>query len=315
MIKVNMSKIGRPRAFLGISFDEKDADVKDWFERLLRICGFEVVTGERSEHEEVGEKIRRKIRSCDVACFVLTPRTKIECSNQWQSPSWIPAEIGMAYDSGKKFAVFAEKDVVVDGVIPYVVDYTRFSRDTLNRDVQSILESVLSLRLPELQDAIETLLNQSEVAPLIVLGALRNLLSTVRDIRDMCAKLPRCSIVALVQDARPILIMGQGENHGVVKGSTWLVSYLRQAEETEIEVEVGRARVFHTQEKISQAILEDPATEDKLKDIVGPFGPDGEIRRLKGWSAKAEDSPLLPKITVAEIDGFVKVINELLGKI
>lgn len=106
----------RPRIFLGVSYKEDDKGVKEWFEMTLAACGFEVVTAEASEHEELGERIRRKIESCDVSCFVLSRRDKLQDRDQWLPPAWIQGEIGIAYEFRQKFAGFVEEKVDTKGL-------------------------------------------------------------------------------------------------------------------------------------------------------------------------------------------------------
>lgn len=304
--------LGRPRAFLGISFEDEDVHVKEWFQGLLRACGFEVVTAERSEHIPLGEKIRRKIRSCHLVCFVLTPRDKIEGSDEWLPPSWIQGEIGIAYDSGKRIAVFVEEYVATKGMIPSIDDYTSFSRHSLHKDVIPILESILSLRLPEIQDAVEALLHQQEFSPIIILTALRNVLLKVASLRRMKAALQDCPVVSLIQDRTPVLILGRGSDHGVVASSTWLISRLREPEDLGIEEQIGRVRIIHVQPFMSQARFDDLVGEAKLRESLGHFAIDGSVRQLKGWRANAEDPDLLRNISVTDIDKLIRLIDELL---
>jgi len=311
-MSITMSPVvKRPRAFLGISFYEQDKAVKQWFESILRVCGFEVVTAERSEHIELGEKIRRKIRSCDVACFVLTPRDKIADSGNWLPPSWIQGEIGIAYDSDRRIAVLVEEKVEVKGIIPSIEDYTPFSRGHLNEDTHLVLASILSLRFPVLQDAIETLLNQSELAPLIVIKALRRIASRVANLRRMKATLPVCPVVSLIQNQRPILILARGRTDGILEDSTWVVSRSRVLGEQAIEELVGTVRVVHLQDRLAQAVFDDWAEENKMKEAFDDYTPDGTSRKLQDWEARAEDPDFLPNSSVSDIDNFVRMIDEL----
>lgn len=304
--------VKRPRVFLGVSYFVEDHTVKEWFESTLRVCGFEVVTAETSEHIELGEKIRRKIESCEVSCFVLTRRDKIEGNEEWFPPSWIQGEIGLAFANRQKIAIFVEEKVVVKGMIPHVEDYTHFSRARLDQDTPVILASILSLRHPSLQGAIEILLNQNRLAPLVVLSALRSMMSKVADLRRMKAAIPTCQVVSLIQDRNPILILGAGSADGVLNGSIWMINQMRRLDKNIAETPLGNVTVFHVQPKLAQAKFVDWSEEKKLKDSIAEYAPDGSLRKYENLSAKAQDPEFLPTSTVADIDNFVKVIDQLL---
>lgn len=306
-IKVSTNLV-RPRAFLGVSFDDKDALVCAWYENLLRACGFEPVTAEPSEHLNLGEKVRRQIRSCDVACFVLTPRQRIGDSDRWSPPPWIPAEIGIAYDAGMRFAVFAEKAVAVEGIIRHIEDYTRFERTALHEEMHLILAAVLSLRLPTLQDAIEVLLAEKELAPIEVLTAFRRLLSTVKEFKQMAIKIPESPVVTVIRRPDPLLILGHGGNQGILLNSLWRIIHITSG----IESEIGRARVSYVQPAMSQAILVDDDL-GKFRDAIGDFDPDGAAQSLKDWRARPLEPSLLTGVTAMELDRFISVIDDLLS--
>jgi len=303
----------RPRAFLGISFDESDKPVRTWFENLLDTCGFEVVTAEASEHEPLGEKVRRKIQSCSVSCFVLTKRHKTESSEQWLPPQWIPSEIGMAYDCRHRIAIFAEKNVTVEGIIPSIEDYRRFSRETLNEDIHQILSSVLSLRMPQIQEAIESLLTQNQLTPIVVLRALYEIMSNIVDIRRMITSVPKCSVVSLIEDSRPFLVLGDGHVKGIIKGTTWQVTRIRDPEEQGVEERIGTIEVTYTQSTMAHGYFTNPTEEARLKDMFPDISSQGANRRLQGWLATPLVPPLLQNADTHDIENGLKIIGQLLS--
>lgn len=305
----------RPRAFLGISFDESDKSVKEWFETLLRACGFDVVTAEESEHLTLGDKVRRKIESCDVTCFVLTPQFKVEGSDEWLPPQWIHGEIGIAYESRRRLAGFAERGVCVAGLLSHIEDYTRFSRENLNRDAHPILASLLSLRLPGVQDAIQTLLEQRKLEPILLLAALRASIFLVSKVRRLKDENPDCPVVSLIRDEPPLLILGRGSKHGIFEGSTWLVTRPQGPPEHGIEEKVGRVRITYTQPKMAHAVFGDPSEENKMRDKLRlELGNTNEkVLPLHGWKASAEDLGFLQHVDITTIDRFIKLIDDLLS--
>lgn len=303
--------------FLGVSYVEADREVKEWFESTLRACGFEVVTAEASEHETLGEKIRRKIESCDVSSFVLSQRDKLQDKDEWKPPAWIQGEIGIAYGFHQKMAIFIEEKVVAEGLIPNIEDYTRFARARLDEDTPKILASMLALRLPELQEAIETLMNRNRIAPLIVLRGLRKLVSEVADFRRMKNATPRCRVVSLVQQNVPTLILGAGSVAGILNGTDWTIVEARAQEIEPAEIPLGVVRIFYVQPNFSQAKFVDASEGMKLKDSLDDYEIDGSIRELKNTYAlpRDPDPSLFPTSTVEDIDNFVKVIDQLLTRV
>lgn len=273
------------------------------------------MTAEASEHETLGEKIRRKIESCNVSCFVLSRREKIEDRDEWHAPAWVQGEIGIAYTSRQKMAIFVEEKVAAKGIIPNIEDYTSFSRARLGQDAPMILASMLSLRQPGLQDAIETLMNQNRLAPLIVLKALKGIMSEVANFRRMIRTIPRCPVVSLVQQTVPILILGTGKAAGILPGSSWMIMQTHTSGTVVTETPVGTVRVFYAQPELSQSNFVDLSEEMNLKDSLTNYIPDGRLRTLENMYAIAQDPnpDLLPTSSVADIDNFVRVIDQLLS--
>ncbi len=278
---------------------------------MLAACAFEPVTAEASEHVNLGQKVRTKIESCNVCCFVLTPRDRIEGSNEYKCPDWLLNEIGIAYGKGKKFAVFVETTVSVGGLTQYVEDYTRFERSSLNDEIPKILGSLLSLRLPSLHEALTVLFAENRVAPVNILSSLKRVIQLAKQIKEMTAAVSLCSIVALVKDSSPILVIDKGKRDGIVTNSVWRVLHVLPGSQG-IEIEVGKAVVSYLQEDMSHLQFSNPGDVGRLKDVTGSFEADGSSLSLKDWVVRPENLPFLAGATVDDLDRFINVVDELL---
>lgn len=135
-----------PRCFVSCSLRPEDRPVFDWFRAVLEGMEFEVVHGEVPEPRPPSEKIRDLIRAADIVVAILTQRDKVEGESRWKPPGWVQQEIGMAFEAGKPFAVFVERDVEISGLESAATDYARFDRSDLGEAAPRVVRYLMSVR-------------------------------------------------------------------------------------------------------------------------------------------------------------------------
>jgi hypothetical protein len=135
-----------PSCFLSCSFDPDDRAIFDWFRKILDALEFQVLSGEEPTTRSLPEMARERIESSEAFVGVLTRRDKVEGSNEWLPPTWVRDEVSIAYSLGKPVAIFAEEGVRVDGILPQVTKYERWSRQDLGGSAPMVVRYFVTLR-------------------------------------------------------------------------------------------------------------------------------------------------------------------------
>jgi len=96
--------------FVSMSFSEKDRDINKYFTGILDALQIEFETGERYSKESVPEKVRNRIRSCDLLIGILVKRDRT-IDGRFKIPEWLIKEVGIAQGAGKDVIVLVERGV------------------------------------------------------------------------------------------------------------------------------------------------------------------------------------------------------------
>lgn len=136
----------RFKAFLSCSFSENDHEIVDFFKSYLDSFGLDVFRYDYQEPIQLTDAIKNHIKDADCLIAVATRRHHLE-SGAWMSPDWIQHEIVYANAVGKPIAIFAENDVMIDGLVEKVERYQRFSRESaqLLKQVPQFNKFIVSL--------------------------------------------------------------------------------------------------------------------------------------------------------------------------
>ena len=246
-----------PTAFVSISFNDEDKEVREWFFHIIRSLGIKPYIASEPEPREPHKKIREKIASSNYFIAILTKRTKINGKNLWKPPDWILSEIGMAFQLNKPIGVFIENGVKANGLIPRITDYVKFDREKLLDTMPKIITLLLKMRDPWLSERIKKLINFSQMSGLLALSEIIKKFENIRDLKKLEVNMQKTPINAsyILKDGR--VLINAGEDKDIKKGmqlEIWKLDEIDQKLEP-IESLLGIIEVTHVQLEMSQAIV------------------------------------------------------------
>jgi len=96
--------------FVSMNFREKDSDINRYFTGILDALQIEFETGERYSKESIPEKVKNRIKSCDLLIGILVKRDET-INGKFKTPEWLIKEIGIAQGAGKDVIVLVEKGI------------------------------------------------------------------------------------------------------------------------------------------------------------------------------------------------------------
>lgn len=96
--------------FVSMSFSEKDSDINKYFTGILDALQIDFETGERYSKESIPEKVKNRIKSCDLLIGILVKRYET-INGRFKTPEWLIKEIGIAQGAGKDVIVLVERGV------------------------------------------------------------------------------------------------------------------------------------------------------------------------------------------------------------
>lgn len=134
-------------AFLSCSFAKADAEVVDFFHRLIEECGLAVLTAEKEDAPFVLGKIYPKINKSDLVIGIFSPRHKISKKSHIPAPAII-YELGYATGKGKPVYGFRDKGVDVSalGLLPLDgTNFPKFDRNNLDESRNDLKQYLCSL--------------------------------------------------------------------------------------------------------------------------------------------------------------------------
>ncbi len=141
------------KAFIGQSFDDKDAEIVKKIKAQIESLDIECETGEKPRHGGVSEKIKKRIINNDIFVGIFTCDNKILLENGQSSKqnfyttsNWVIQESGFAIAENKKLIFLVEKGIHKFPGLQGDQEYILFSRDLLETAFTKINYIVLSMR-------------------------------------------------------------------------------------------------------------------------------------------------------------------------
>ncbi|MFH1335048.1 MAG: hypothetical protein ABII96_00885 [Candidatus Zixiibacteriota bacterium] len=110
------------KAFVGHSFQDKDAQLVDKIIKFLGSTGLECQTGESAQNRSVAEKVKERIRTNDIFVGIFTCDKEINVKKHWFSrrskgkrifttSKWVIQESGFAIGSGRELIFLVEEEI------------------------------------------------------------------------------------------------------------------------------------------------------------------------------------------------------------
>jgi len=148
----------RIKCFVSCSFDNNDKEVLEFFKEFLIARGMEPCIENRPSPKSPPEKVRLAIRNTDCLVAILTQKYELK-DGTWKVSDWINNEIGQAYALEKPIIAFVEKDVKVNGILPYITTYVGFKRENLTQKYNEFNKAItmLSEAISEKNKVIENI--------------------------------------------------------------------------------------------------------------------------------------------------------------
>jgi len=126
-------------AFLGHSFEPKDAHIVDCVKEVFDLLGIPVVTGERPRADRISEKVKRLIDAQPVFIGLYTRLDKIARKNDWTASPWVIDEKAFAVAKRKKLVLIKETGISSIGGIQGDYEYVEFDRKELHELVLKVV--------------------------------------------------------------------------------------------------------------------------------------------------------------------------------
>lgn len=141
------------KAFIGHSFNDKDAEIVKKIKAHIESLDIECETGEKPQHGGVSEKIKKRIINNDIFVGIFTRDEKILLENGQSSKedfyttsNWVFQESGFAIAENKKLIFLVEKGVYEFPGLQGDQEYIPFSKDLLEKAFTKINNMVFSMR-------------------------------------------------------------------------------------------------------------------------------------------------------------------------
>ena len=131
--------------FVSMSFREKDNDVNRYFVGMLNALKIDFETGERYSWESIPEKVKNRIKNCDLVIGILTGRDETK-NGKFKTSEWLVRELGIAQGAGKNFIVLAEKGVEDIAGIKSEKEIIYFERDNIGEMQKATIKFLEALR-------------------------------------------------------------------------------------------------------------------------------------------------------------------------
>lgn len=132
------------KCFVSCSFDNKDKEVLEFFKELLIARVMEPYIENWPSPKSPPEKVRLTISNTDCLIAILTQKYELK-DGTWKVSDWINNEIGQAYMLEKPIIAFIEKDVKVNGILPYITTYIEFNRENLTQKYTEFNKAITML--------------------------------------------------------------------------------------------------------------------------------------------------------------------------
>jgi hypothetical protein len=122
-----------PTAFLGHSFEAKDAEVVEVVTAILGGIGVKVVTGKKPKAERISDKVKELIDQQFIFVGLFTRRFKLQGRKGWTTSPWIIDEKAYAVAKGKVLILLTEQGVESIGGLQGDYEYLPFARNRLQQ--------------------------------------------------------------------------------------------------------------------------------------------------------------------------------------
>jgi hypothetical protein len=149
---LSVRNIARPAVFVGYRYAKEDEEIAEKFISLFELEGLGVVSGKTAKVEDVDDKVKGMINTCDGVIVIFTKAQELK-EGGWATSLWLSDEKSFALGKSKQVGLFFEDCISQEQKkgIHGNLEYIEFSRDNLDK---AFLEAI-----PYLRDFKQKILN------------------------------------------------------------------------------------------------------------------------------------------------------------
>jgi hypothetical protein len=139
-----VGKVVKPTVFVGFRYVKEDQEIVRAFIDLLILEGFDVRSGKTAKAEDIDDKVKSLISSCEGTIVIFT-KTKELKDGGWSTSIWLSDEKAFALGKSQEVGLFFEDCISEENRagIQGNLEYIEFNRNTLQN---AILEAIPYLR-------------------------------------------------------------------------------------------------------------------------------------------------------------------------
>ena len=141
---LSVGMIMKPTVFVGFRYAKEDQEVVRTFMELLALEGFEILSGKTAKAEDVDEKVKGLISSCDGTIVIFTKSQELK-EGGWSTSVWLSDEKAFAMGKGQEVGLFFEDCISKESRkgIHGDLEYIEFDRENMQ---EAFLEAIPYLR-------------------------------------------------------------------------------------------------------------------------------------------------------------------------
>ncbi|MEA3282878.1 MAG: hypothetical protein U9Q68_10080 [Euryarchaeota archaeon] len=134
------------KGFLSCSFSKEDEWLVELFKKYIESLGFQLIVYDFQEPATtIPNGIKEQIQTCDCLIALVTKKLKVEGSDEYVCPAWLPTEMAWANSYGVPTATIVEEGVSLEG-FPKIERYELFNRGKLMDSLPKIIKYLQNLR-------------------------------------------------------------------------------------------------------------------------------------------------------------------------
>ncbi|MCX5643495.1 MAG: hypothetical protein NTZ17_02245 [Phycisphaerae bacterium] len=146
------------KAFIAHSFDDKDKDVVDKITGFVESAGFQVLTGEKAQNRSIAQKVKDRIRQCEVFVGVFTCDRPLSSSGKrrrlfkrsevdaYTTSHWVVQESGFALGLEKQMVLLVERGVDGFPELQGDMEVVLFGRDSVECEFVHLLQMIETIK-------------------------------------------------------------------------------------------------------------------------------------------------------------------------
>jgi len=104
---LSVRMVARPTIFVGYRYTEQDEELAKRFIEIIRLEGFNPISGKTAKAEDIDEKVKRMIETSEGVIIIFTKEKELK-EGGWTTSTWLTDEKSYALGQGKRVGLFFE---------------------------------------------------------------------------------------------------------------------------------------------------------------------------------------------------------------